>query len=158
MRRLVKREEVLIFINNMQRCFFLWRLLSLGRGLKELIVHIEFNYIAFPQARVRRRFFSVDLDSLVAKTFIKQRSGKVVRHTLHKTRQDVYKRQILLCKENAPVPEDVADFVVRLPEFEDIFMPMLMIVPLQLFAYYMSVLRGCDVDKPRNLAKSVTVE
>ena len=33
-----------------------------------------------------------------------------------------------------------------------------MIVPLQLFAYYMSVLRGCDVDKPRNLAKSVTVE
>ena len=67
-------------------------------------------------------------------------------------------RVILLCKENAPVPEDVADFVVRLPEFEDIFMPMLMIVPLQLFAYYMSVLRGCDVDKPRNLAKSVTVE
>ena len=37
-------------------------------------------------------------------------------------------------------------------------MPMLLIVPLQLFAYYMSVLRGCDVDKPRNLAKSVTVE
>ena len=67
-------------------------------------------------------------------------------------------RVILLCKENAPVPEDVADFVVRLPEFEDIFMPMLMIVPLQLFASYMSVLRGCDVDKPRNLAKSVTVE
>ena len=57
MRRLVKREEVFIFINNMQRCFFFWRLLSLGRGLKELIVHIEFNYITFPQARVRRRFF-----------------------------------------------------------------------------------------------------
>ena len=35
---------------------------------------------------------------------------------------------------------------------------LLMIVPLQLFAYYMAVLRGCDVDKPRNLAKSVTVE
>ena len=67
-------------------------------------------------------------------------------------------RVILLCKESAQVPADVADFVVRLPDFEDIFMPMLMIVPLQLFAYYMSVLRGCDVDKPRNLAKSVTVE
>ena len=37
-------------------------------------------------------------------------------------------------------------------------MHMLLIVPLQLFAYYVSVLRGCDVDKPRNLAKSVTVE
>ena len=65
---------------------------------------------------------------------------------------------ILFTRENAKVPEDVADYVVRLPEYEDIFMPLLLIVPLQLFAYYMSVLRGCDVDKPRNLAKSVTVE
>lgn len=67
-------------------------------------------------------------------------------------------RVILFTRESAKVPEDVADYVVRLPEYEDIFMPLLLIVPLQLFAYYMSVLRGCDVDKPRNLAKSVTVE
>ncbi|NCC07673.1 MAG: glutamine--fructose-6-phosphate transaminase (isomerizing) [Clostridia bacterium] len=67
-------------------------------------------------------------------------------------------RVIVFCKESANVPADIADFVVRLPEFEGIFMPLLLIVPLQLFAYYMSVLRGCDVDKPRNLAKSVTVE
>ena len=56
------------------------------------------------------------------------------------------------------VPDGVADYVVRLDEYEDIFMPLQLIVPLQLFAYYMAVLRGCDVDKPRNLAKSVTVE
>ena len=37
-------------------------------------------------------------------------------------------------------------------------MPLLAVIPLQLFAYYTAVLRGCDVDKPRNLAKSVTVE
>ena len=67
-------------------------------------------------------------------------------------------RVILLCKEEAVVPEGAADYVVRLPRLESVFMPLLMIVPLQLFAYYMSVLRGCDVDKPRNLAKSVTVE
>ena len=48
--------------------------------------------------------------------------------------------------------------VIRLDEYEDILMPLQLIVPLQLFAYYMAVLRGCDVDKPRNLAKSVTVE
>lgn len=48
--------------------------------------------------------------------------------------------------------------MLRLPECDDILMPLLAILPLQLFAYYMSVLRGCDVDKPRNLAKSVTVE
>ncbi len=67
-------------------------------------------------------------------------------------------RVILFVNQEAQVPEDVADFVIRLPEYEDILMPLLRIVPLQLFAYYMSVLRGCDVDKPRNLAKSVTVE
>ena len=67
-------------------------------------------------------------------------------------------RVILLCKEEVVVPEGAADYVVRLPRLESVFMPLLMIVPLQLFAYYMSVLRGCDVDKPRNLAKSVTVE
>lgn len=67
-------------------------------------------------------------------------------------------RVLLLCCEDAVVPPDVADDVVRLPRYEEIFMPLLLIVPLQLFAYYMSVLRGCDVDKPRNLAKSVTVE
>ena len=48
--------------------------------------------------------------------------------------------------------------VSRLDEYEDLLMPLQLIVPLQLFAYYMAVLRGCDVDKPRNLAKSVTVE
>ena len=52
----------------------------------------------------------------------------------------------------------VADAVIRLDEYEDLLMPLQLIVPLQLFAYYMAVLRGCDVDKPRNLAKSVTVE
>ena len=52
----------------------------------------------------------------------------------------------------------IADAVIRLEECSGIFMPLQLIVPLQLFAYYMAVLRGCDVDKPRNLAKSVTVE
>ena len=60
--------------------------------------------------------------------------------------------------KDAPVPEGVADAVVRLDDYEEVLMPLQLIVPLQLFAYYMAVLRGCDVDKPRNLAKSVTVE
>ncbi len=50
------------------------------------------------------------------------------------------------------------DDVIYLPEACDFVAPLLAIVPLQLFAYYMSVEKGCDVDKPRNLAKSVTVE
>ncbi len=67
-------------------------------------------------------------------------------------------RVILFCKEEAQVPEDTADYLFRLPNFDGALMPLLLVVPLQLFAYYMSLLRGCDVDKPRNLAKSVTVE
>lgn len=54
--------------------------------------------------------------------------------------------------------EDTADFTVYLPVNEDLFMPSLAIVPLQLLGYYISVAKGLDVDKPRNLAKSVTVE
>ena len=53
---------------------------------------------------------------------------------------------------------DSCDYIINLPEIDDIFMPMIATIPLQLFAYYSAVLRGCDVDKPRNLAKSVTVE
>ena len=51
-----------------------------------------------------------------------------------------------------------ADEIWLVPDTLDLFLPLLAIIPLQLLAYYMAVERGCDVDKPRNLAKSVTVE
>jgi glucosamine--fructose-6-phosphate aminotransferase (isomerizing) len=54
--------------------------------------------------------------------------------------------------------EELAEDIVRVPKNHPILMPLLTVVPLQLFAYHCGVLRGCDVDKPRNLAKSVTVE
>ena len=54
--------------------------------------------------------------------------------------------------------EDVADFTVYIPKTENVFTGSLAIIPLQLLAYYLSVAKGLDVDKPRNLAKSVTVE
>jgi len=54
--------------------------------------------------------------------------------------------------------EKTADYVIYIPETNPYFADSLAIIPLQLFAYYVSVGKGCDVDKPRNLAKSVTVE
>ena len=54
--------------------------------------------------------------------------------------------------------EDTADFSVYVPKTEEYFSASLAIVPLQLMGYYVSVAKGLDVDKPRNLAKSVTVE
>jgi glucosamine--fructose-6-phosphate aminotransferase (isomerizing) len=65
---------------------------------------------------------------------------------------------VLVCRDSYQPDPDVADWKFGLPEFDDLLMPMLAVVPLQLIAYYTSVLRGNDVDKPRNLAKSVTVE
>ena len=54
--------------------------------------------------------------------------------------------------------EDTADFTIYVPRTESCFATSLAVIPLQLLAYYISVARGLDVDKPRNLAKSVTVE
>ncbi len=51
-----------------------------------------------------------------------------------------------------------SDHVIYIPEVKKIFSPLLTVIPLQLLAYHIAVLRGCDVDQPRNLAKSVTVE
>ncbi len=53
---------------------------------------------------------------------------------------------------------DLADHVIEVPETEEILSPLITIVPLQLLAYHIAIMRGCNVDQPRNLAKSVTVE
>lgn len=63
-----------------------------------------------------------------------------------------------LAKEGTEHKEDIGDFLIELPDAHDMFMPSLAVVPLQLFGYYVASLKGCDIDKPRNLAKSVTVE
>ena len=65
---------------------------------------------------------------------------------------------VLFIKESMEIPDDIADDIIRVPELSEIFMPITAITPTQLLAYYMSCHLGCDVDKPRNLAKSVTVE
>jgi len=52
----------------------------------------------------------------------------------------------------------MADYVIEIPETEEMFVPLLATIPLQKLAYYIAVMRGCNVDQPRNLAKSVTVE
>lgn len=63
-----------------------------------------------------------------------------------------------LVSESNQGMKDVGDFVVEIPHTDPCFAPSLSVIPLQLFGYYVSVARGLDVDKPRNLAKSVTVE
>jgi glucosamine--fructose-6-phosphate aminotransferase (isomerizing) len=57
-----------------------------------------------------------------------------------------------------PQLQDTADYTLQLPQTHELLLPSLTVVPLQLFGYYVASLKGCDIDKPRNLAKSVTVE
>ena len=65
---------------------------------------------------------------------------------------------IVICDEHADIDKEAADYMIRIPQVSEILMPMVATVPMQLLAYYTSVNKGNDVDKPRNLAKSVTVE
>jgi glucosamine--fructose-6-phosphate aminotransferase (isomerizing) len=65
---------------------------------------------------------------------------------------------LLVCRSEQQQMKNLTDYMIEIPACNDFFAPLLAVVPLQLFAYYTAVLRGCDVDKPRNLAKSVTVE
>ena len=65
---------------------------------------------------------------------------------------------VLVAKEDFKIDDEAYDYRINVPKIDDILMPIPTAVPLQLIAYYTSVNRGNDVDKPRNLAKSVTVE
>lgn len=73
---------------------------------------------------------------------VKARSGKV----------------IAIVTEGDTDVKEMADYVFEIPECDEIFTPLLTAIPLQLISYHIAVMRGCNVDQPRNLAKSVTVE
>ena len=65
---------------------------------------------------------------------------------------------IAIVTEGDTAVKELADYVIEIPETEEMLIPLLATIPLQKLAYYMAVMRGCNVDMPRNLAKSVTVE
>ncbi|MEL6672983.1 MAG: glutamine--fructose-6-phosphate transaminase (isomerizing) [Bacteroidota bacterium] len=67
-------------------------------------------------------------------------------------------RVIAIVSEGDTRLRELSDFVIEIPQTSDSIMPLLSVVPLQLLSYHIAVMRGCDVDQPRNLAKSVTVE
>lgn len=67
-------------------------------------------------------------------------------------------RVIAIVTEGDKVIPEMAEFVIEVPDTNEALMPLLSVIPLQLLSYYIAVMRGCNVDQPRNLAKSVTVE
>jgi glutamine---fructose-6-phosphate transaminase (isomerizing) len=65
---------------------------------------------------------------------------------------------IAIVTEGDEAVKKMADYVIEIPETDEILVPLVSVIPLQLLAYHIAVMRGCNVDQPRNLAKSVTVE
>jgi glucosamine--fructose-6-phosphate aminotransferase (isomerizing) len=65
---------------------------------------------------------------------------------------------IAIVTEGDTTVKNMADYVIEIPDADEIFLPLLATIPLQLLSYHIAVMRGCNVDQPRNLAKSVTVE
>ena len=141
--------------------FFLGRLVNFPVALEGALKLKEISYIhaeGYPAAEMKHgpiamideRTPSVVLiphDAMYEKTFsnlevVRARKGPIIAITT---------------EDNSSIARQVDD-VVYVPKTLECLFPLLAVVPLQLLAYHIAVARGCDVDKPRNLAKSVTVE
>ena len=146
---------------NTQSCFFIGRGFDYSLSLEGSLKLKEISYVhsdAYAAGELKHGTISLITDGVPVIALATQK--QVYEKTISNAKETRSRgaRVLLFTTKDAVVPEGVADAVVRLDDYEDILMPLQLIVPLQLFAYYMAVLRGCDVDKPRNLAKSVTVE
>ena len=146
---------------NTQSCFFIGRGFDYALSLEGSLKLKEISYVhsdAYAAGELKHGTISLITDGVPVIALATQK--QVYEKTISNARETKSRgaRVILFTTKDAVVPEGVADYIIRLDEYEDLLMPLQLIVPLQLFAYYMAVLRGCDVDKPRNLAKSVTVE
>ena len=146
---------------NTQSCFFIGRGFDYSLSLEGSLKLNEISYVhsdAYAAGELKHGTISLITDGVTVIALGTQK--QVYEKTISNAKETRSRgaRVLLFTTKDAVVPEGVADAVIRLDEYEDILMPLQLIVPLQLFAYYMAVLRGCDVDKPRNLAKSVTVE
>ena len=144
-----------------EQIFFIGRNLDYALSLEGSLKLKEISYIhseAYASGELKHGTISLITDGVPVIALATQK--QVYEKTISNAKETKSRgaRVILFTTKDAVVPEGVADYVVRLDDYDELLMPLQLIVPLQLFAYYMAVLRGCDVDKPRNLAKSVTVE
>ena len=146
---------------NTQSCFFIGRGFDYSLSLEGSLKLKEISYVhsdAYAAGELKHGTISLVTDGVPVIALATQK--QVYEKTISNVKETKSRgaKVLLFTTQDAVVPDGVADYVVRLDDYDDLLMPLQLIVPLQLFAYYMAVLRGCDVDKPRNLAKSVTVE
>lgn len=146
---------------NARSLFFIGRGVDYHVALESSLKLKEISYVhseAYPAGELKHGTISLITDDVPVIAIATQ--DNVVEKTISNIKEvKARKAKVLVIKkESTPLSSDVYDEVLNLPNLEDWVMPFVAIIITQLFAYYTAVLRGCDVDKPRNLAKSVTVE
>ncbi len=161
---LKKKDEIKSIIENYKDCknfLYLGRGLNFPIALEGALKMKEISYIhaeGYPAAEMKHGpialidenmpvVFLVTKDSIYEKVLnnieeVKARKGKI----------------IAIATFGDEGIKKIADHVIYIPDTADILMPILTVIPLQIMAYYAAISNGCDVDQPRNLAKSVTVE
>ena len=148
------------FVNN-KNVFFLGRGLDYAMALEASLKLKEISYIhseAYPAGELKHGTISLIVDDFPVIALVTQAAlvEKMVSNIKEVKARGA--KVILIGRPGLEHTDDFSDREFILPEVHEDLMPLVSIIPLQLFAYYSSVLRGLDVDKPRNLAKSVTVE
>jgi len=157
-------EEMRVFaedIKNVQSLFFIGRGLDFAVTLEGSLKLKEISYIhaeGYPAAEMKHGPIAL-VDENLPVVFIATKDSyheKVISNM-----QEIKARKgqvIAVINEGDEQSILLADDVIEVPEADEIMAPMLSVIPMQLLAYYIGVAKGQDVDKPRNLAKSVTVE
>ncbi|TWR30030.1 glutamine--fructose-6-phosphate transaminase (isomerizing) [Mucilaginibacter pallidiroseus] len=142
-------------------CLFLGRGSSFPVALEGALKLKEISYIhaeGYPAAEMKHGPIAL-IDADMPVVFIATQNSsyeKVISNI-----QEVKARGghvIAIVSEGDTTVKDMAEYVVEIPQTAEAFVPLLATIPLQLLAYHIAVMRGCNVDQPRNLAKSVTVE
>ena len=142
-------------------CLFLGRQLMFPIALEGALKLKEISYIhaeGYPAAEMKHGPIALICEACPS-VFLAT-SGEIFQKSLANL-QEVKARKgkvIFIATDDCDIPEDLADDTILVPECHEIVTPILMSIPVQLLSYHVALERKCDVDKPRNLAKSVTVE
>ena len=154
-------KEIAARFKDSSNCLFLGRGSSFPVALEGALKLKEISYIhaeGYPAAEMKHGPIAL-IDDAMPVIFIATKNSsyeKVVSNI-----QEVKARGghvIAIVSEGDTQVRDMAEYVIEIPQTSEAFVPLLATIPLQLLAYHIAVMRGCNVDQPRNLAKSVTVE
>ena len=157
----LKIQKIAEKFKDSRNCLFLGRGSGFPVALEGALKLKEISYIhaeGYPAAEMKHGPIAlIDEEMPVVVIATKNSSYEKVISNIQevKARKGVV---LAIVTEGDHTVRDMADYVIEIPDASEAFLPLLATVPLQLLSYHIAVLRGCNVDQPRNLAKSVTVE